>query len=248
MRLERFYTLVGLFVGGACILLIFTGFFIYNVYVQKRSDTYIMFFKGSLKGLDTTSTVSYRGVKIGEIKLIELTENPIEEKIKIPVYVQFYVEKSLRNEQHPIQILIKKGYVAKIEKPNFLTGIASIAIVKSPTPALPEEVTYHGYRVFPTSGRESEFETLDETLKVAQKTLTDISKFVHSAQVQGAVNSIIDMSHTIENLAVKLDKQIPEVLVTFEKSLVQTSNAMSALQSLAEYISRNPEALIRGKQ
>lgn len=60
-----------------------------------------MFFNGSLTGLDVTSPVTYRGVKIGEVNYIELTEDHSQQEIKIPVYVHFYIEKSFIGKKIP---------------------------------------------------------------------------------------------------------------------------------------------------
>src|SRR5690349_888100 len=131
MRHERFYTLVGIFVTGGLILIFLGGLFFYQQYTQAKIQTFVMFFKGSLKGLGTRAPVTYRGVKIGEVSLIEITENKTKNKVEIPVYVEFFVEKSLGFAQNPVELLIKNGFVADISKPNFITGVSDIELVKS---------------------------------------------------------------------------------------------------------------------
>lgn len=247
MRLERFYTLIGLFVGGAFILTLFTSIFVYNTYSQNKSNSYVMFFNGSLKGLDTSSMVTYRGVKIGLVQLIELTTNKTKEHINIPVYVQFFVEKTLLGEEHPIQLLIKQGFEAKINTPNFLTGVASISIVKSRAPRKIENKTYNGYHVFPTRERVKKYLTIDATLKVAKQTFEDISAFVKSEQLRDAVDETRVMLKNFDRFAINLDEEIPSFVETFSQTLISISGAADSMQNLADYISRNPESLLRGK-
>ena len=88
-----------------------------------------MFFQGSLTGLKVTSKVTYRGVKIGEVKLIEIAENKNKTEVEIPVYVDFYVARTYKTKYHPVDILIKKGYAATVTQTNFLTGDAEIALI-----------------------------------------------------------------------------------------------------------------------
>jgi len=248
MRLERFYTLIGLFVGGAFILTVFTSIFIYNIYSQNKSNSYVMFFHGSLKGLDVSSMVMYRGVKVGIVQRIELTTNNSKNQINIPVYVQFFVEKTLLGEQHPIALLIKQGYEAKINTPNFLTGLASISLVKAKTPRAIKNIKYHGYLVFPTRARIKKYLTINATLKVAKKTFEDISNFVQSARLREAVDETKNMVKSVDRLANNLDEVAPSVTETFNQSLMKISSAAESMQNFTDYLSRHPESLLRGKQ
>ncbi len=110
MRSEKFYTWIGLFVVGAFILMIMGSVFFYQEYKHNKLQMYVMFFKGSLQGLNSTTSITYRGVKIGEVKLIEITENKARNKVMIPVYVDFFVENNFGLTQNPIHLLISKGY------------------------------------------------------------------------------------------------------------------------------------------
>ncbi len=59
-----------------------------------------MFFKGSLTGLEASSIVTYRGVRIGQVTAIEITENKAKSEVEIPVYVQFLL-KNIRSATQP---------------------------------------------------------------------------------------------------------------------------------------------------
>lgn len=248
MRIERFYTFLGLFVVGAIIITIFSAVYLYDLNLHKHPDRYVMFFKGSLNGLDATSTVTYKGVKIGQVKLIELTEDEINQKIMMPVYVQFYIERTFIGTKDPIKILLNRGYVAKIRQPNILTGISSIDLVKPQPPRVSSQEYYKGYPIFPTLQRYEQYATIDETLKKAQKTLQDISNFILSAKVRNTVDATKAMASSIEQLSNTLNKRTPFLLDNVDQSLSRISGAANSMQNLTDYLSRNPEALIRGKK
>lgn len=247
MRLERFYTLLGVFVGGAVILSFFTAIFFYDIYIREREDSYVMFFKGSLEGLKATSTITYNGVKIGEVKLIEITENKARDDIKIPVYVQFFIDRSFSRTQKPIQLLINHGYVANVKKPNFITGVASIELIKEGAPKKTTPIRYNGYLIFPTKNKPEELVSMEDTFKIAQKTLEDISKLVNSPRVRETIDATKALAQSVNRLAIHLDEETPEVMTTFVKTLLTISTAANSAQNLSDYLSRHPEALLRGK-
>lgn len=273
MRQERLYILVGLFVGGAICLAILTALYIYDEYLHERVETYVMFFKGSLAGIHVTSEVTYRGVKIGEVKLIEITENIQKNQIKIPVYVQFFVERKFVGQQNPIQLLINKGYVANIRKPNFLTGVASIELSQGSVAYKGQRVGYNGYPVFPTTNKVEEYTSLDEVLGSAKQAFKNISIFVQSARINAVLDATKDMTVSVEKMVNTVDKLIPPALTTFSQSLKQISDlvinldqlmppaltnfsegmkkvseAAGSTQNLADYLAQYPESLLRGKR
>lgn len=130
MRQERMYIGIGLFVLGAVLLSIISAMFVYSEYLHGKVETYVMLFKGSLNGLSATSPVTYRGVKIGEVKRIELTATESGLNVSIPVYVEFFVEKSFVQRDNPIQILINNGIVANVTSPDILSGNSGIELIQ----------------------------------------------------------------------------------------------------------------------
>ena len=77
-------TLIGIFVAGA-IALIVAGILIISGGKLLLTDktNYVLYFKGSVKGLNIGSPVSFRGVNIGTVTDIQLVVN--EEESDIPV-------------------------------------------------------------------------------------------------------------------------------------------------------------------
>ncbi|MDI9819234.1 MULTISPECIES: MlaD family protein [unclassified Legionella] len=248
MRQERLYTLVGIFVVGALCLLLIGAAFYYEEYKRAQVQTFVMFFRGSLKGLVPSSSVTYRGVKIGEIKRIEVTENKARTQVRIPVYVQFFVEKTFGFHQDPIHLLISRGYVANITKPNLLTGVAEIELIPSPSPRKFKQTYYHNYPIFPTTTAIEEYTSMEDALRAARKTFEDISRLVSSKDVQNTINSAKIMADSLEQLANRLNQNVPTVAAYLNQSLKQIANAAYSVQNLTDYLSRYPESLLRGKK
>ncbi|STX28191.1 putative transmembrane protein [Legionella beliardensis] len=249
MRHEPFYTLVGIFVVGGLILMFLGGLFFYEQYTQAKVQTFVMFFKGSLKGLSTTAPVTYRGVKIGEVSLIEITENKIKNKVEIPVYVEFFVEKSLAFAQNPVELLIRNGFVADISKPNFLTGVSDIELVKTKVKPLNYQAQYfRGYPIFPTRNTKEKITSIDDALKAAQIMIEEITKLVRSPAVRETLNSTREMANSFNQLADNFDAYFPPAITYFNRSMKEIADAANSFQNLSDYLSRHPESILRGKQ
>ncbi|WP_420844640.1 MlaD family protein [Legionella cardiaca] len=222
--------------------------FFYEEYKRAQVQTFVMFFKGSLKGLVATAPVTYRGVKIGEVKRIEITENKARNQVRLPVYIQFFVEKTFGFSQDPIRLLINNGYIANITKPNLITGVAEVELVKSDSPRTFKQSYYRGYPIFPTRNTIEKYTTIDEALKAAQKTLEDISALVRSKEVRDTIEAAKIMAESFDKLANNLNQNVPSVVAYLNQSLKQIANAAYSTQNLTDYLARYPESLLRGKR
>ena len=81
-------TLIGGFVVGA-VALIVAGVAIFGsgkFFKEKRN--YVLFFQGSLKGLNQGSPVVFKGVKIGSVIDIALQVNTEDLTVQIPVLIE----------------------------------------------------------------------------------------------------------------------------------------------------------------
>jgi hypothetical protein len=248
MNNERFYTSIGLFVSGAILIIIASTFFWYTKYFQGRVETYVMFFKGSLNGLETKSIITYRGVKIGEVKRIELTANKANTNVAIPVYVTFFIEKSFVQRNNPIDILIDNGVKASITSPNILTGTASIQLLENKKGApFSKGKTFHGFPMYPTDIIQEDNEALD-TIDATKKTLKDISEFIRSRDFKDTVLAIKGMANSVDRLSMTLTQKSPTTLYLIEKFLVKWSDTADATKQFSNDLARHPESIIRGNQ
>ena len=237
MRQEPLYFGIGIFVFVAFLLMAASSFFLYNQYIHGKIDTYVMFFKGSLNGLDTTSAITYRGVKIGEVKRIELTANKAKSDVAVPVYVQFFVEKTLDRKDNPIQILIDKGMVASITTPNFLTGKASVELIPTESKQIfLRGRTFHGYAQFPTGTAAEDVVTANETLKTARKTLKDVSALIQSKEFRETITSIKSMADSINLMANTVGKTANTIGSTIGSTANTVGNTADALAYTANIL------------
>jgi paraquat-inducible protein B len=81
-------TLIGAFVLGAIVLVVAGVMVFGSGKFFAKTNTYVMFFEGSVKGLNVGSPVVFRGVKIGEVTNVRLIFDPAKLSALIAVYAE----------------------------------------------------------------------------------------------------------------------------------------------------------------
>ncbi|MBB3637642.1 PqiB family protein [Variovorax atrisoli] len=103
------------------------------------SQTLLMYFNQSLRGLAPGAPVDFRGVVIGEVKSIGVEFDRAEREFRMPVLVQVYPDRLRRragetgtesrfSQQERLRFLAEKGLRAQLRNGNLLTGQVYVAL------------------------------------------------------------------------------------------------------------------------
>ncbi len=103
------------------------------------SQTLLMYFNQSLRGLSPGAPVDFRGVVIGEVKSIGVEFDRAEREFRMPVLVQVYPDRLRRRagesgtesratQQERLRFLAEKGLRAQLRNGNLLTGQVYVAL------------------------------------------------------------------------------------------------------------------------
>jgi paraquat-inducible protein B len=103
------------------------------------SQTMLLYFNQSLRGLSPGAPVDFRGVVVGEVKSIGVEFDREGREFKMPVLVQVYPDRLRRRAGNPasesrytqverLQFLIGKGLRAQLRTGNLLTGQVYVAL------------------------------------------------------------------------------------------------------------------------
>ena len=120
-------TVIGAFVIGA-IALVVAGVLIFGSgRFLKERDSYVLYFEGSVKGLNIGSPVLFRGVKVGSVTDIRLRFDPEDLTVYIPVVIEVEPDRFSKgsNDKHPkqnVDLLVEKGLRAQLELQSMVTG------------------------------------------------------------------------------------------------------------------------------
>jgi paraquat-inducible protein B len=223
-------TLIGAFVLGAIALgVISVVVFGSGKFFTKR-PVYVMFFEGSVKGLNEGSPVNFRGVNIGSVKDIELKFDAKGLNFLIPVYVEIDPTKitGAKSTIGSVEVweeLTQKGLRAQLELQSFVTGQLMINVDFFPG----KPARYIGmdkrYPEIPTVSS-----PLDELLRTAEqlplkelfdkllKSIEGIERVANSPQIGSSLESLSEGLKESRKILAKIDGEIGPLMTNLKET------------------------------
>jgi paraquat-inducible protein B len=249
-------TLIGAFVTGAIGLLVVAVLIFGSGKFFAPTKKFVMFFEGSVKGLNIGSPVMFHGVKIGEVTEIQLRFNPKDMTAVIPVYIEidprrFIVPKEFEEEQHEeskkyrfAKPLIKKGFKGQLQTVSFVTGQLMINLdfyPDKPIKMVGLETRYPEIPTIPTTMEELsktlEKLPLKEIVTKLDLTIDGIQKLVNSPETKEGMESLsVTLKNTqklVQNINEKIDPLMESLTKTSDSAndtLVQAKKTISAME------------------
>jgi paraquat-inducible protein B len=100
----------------------------------KKKQQYVLYFDGSVKGLNVGAPVLFKGVQVGSVTNVVIRSYPEEDKSTIPVFIEVYPEQfeiigdreKLMNMRERAQELIARGLRAQLTSVSLITGQLAI--------------------------------------------------------------------------------------------------------------------------
>ena len=119
-------TLIGIFIIGAVALAVAGVIIFGSGRFFKKANLYVIYFSGSVKGLQVGAPVSFRGTITGEVKEIITVFDYSDLSLLIPVIIEldltkFAVIASEQKRDH-LDLLIEKGLRGRLEIQSLVTG------------------------------------------------------------------------------------------------------------------------------
>jgi paraquat-inducible protein B len=157
-----------------------------------KSEQYVAFFQGSVKGLRVGAPVVFRGVKIGEVTKIMIYADRHDRSFEIPVILEIEPEnfqsigpEAMDRKQY-VQELIKSGLRAQLQMQSMVTGQLMINIDFFPdTP-----VRLVGSRKIALAKGMTEIPTIQTSMQKIEKTLQDIPIGEIANSINKSLNAI----------------------------------------------------------
>jgi paraquat-inducible protein B len=125
-------TLIGVFVLGAIALIVAGVLFFGSGALPKKRIPMVSFFEGSVAGLRVGAPVTYRGVRVGEVKAIEVRFNPNEQVTVIQVGMELFPETVTVYGGPPpkdadlVPDLVRRGLTARLVLESFVTRLLNV--------------------------------------------------------------------------------------------------------------------------
>ena len=212
-------SLIGAFVIGAIALAVISVIIFGSGKFFRKQLGFIMFFEGSIKGLNVGSPVIFRGVKIGEVKDIALHLRPSDLTFFIPVVVEIdpnriQTEGVRATPYQNIQAMIDKGLRAQLQSQSFVTGQLAVGIdfyPDKPAKLLGLSKKYHEIPTVPTPIEELQKSieelNLKEFAEKVKSTLDGVEKAVNSPEIQKTLKSVSAAAEEARVMVKNMDQE-----------------------------------------
>lgn len=259
-------TLIGSFLVGALVIIIFSIYFFASQTLFGKKDKYILYFPQSVNGLDVGVAVRFKGVPIGYVSAILLHFEGEKEYVPVVIEVPKRILKRINFDTEAEYIReIEKGLRGSLGLQSFLTGKYFVDLDYFPE----EEAVFVGksspYREIPT------VKSNYEKMWIAAREVLDHLRIVDFKGVADGIKTAadtfdsklkeLDAKIINEKLVASLD-EVKKAATSFDDiinpsspdggqlsiTLEEVSKTARSIRGLTDYLERNPNALLTGKK
>lgn len=266
MRKELNNRLIGLFVIVAFALAFgFVSLYGIGKYFREH-DKFVMYFTGSLEGLQDGAPVKFRGVTVGQVIHLRVQLDRSTNAILLPVLISIETQRIAEINEPKTKVvksvmseLLAEGLHAKLQVTNLVTGARHIELDTTPNEPIKLVGEHSKYIEIPTL--EPKADQLSDLVMTANKTLTGIDKLIQSDEVKKSIKDFDDVMIASTDFMIsgkESIERVKQVFVNFDENLGPTtsqapdtlrdfSDTLAAIRVLADYLTRHPESLLTGK-
>lgn len=253
---------IGAFVVGAVALVVVAIMVFGSGRFFRERRQYVLFFEGSVKGLNIGAPVNFRGVRIGSVSDIRILVQPEDLSFRIPVIIEIESESfSLAGHQKAslldgemdqealIDRLLKEGLRAQLKVQSLVTGQLMVEFDFHPDKPVRLAGLDTGYNELPTIPSDLEelertidkaiatFEQLplDELVEKVSSIAAGVEHLVNSPETEASFRNLNRALVEIRKLARRLDKRVPALASSLENTSRQAGSTLDrAAEALAE--------------
>ena len=236
-------TMIGAFVVGAVVLAVAAVVLFGSGKFFRKTEPWLTFFQGSVKGLNVGSPVVFRGVQVGQVTDIIVGFDAIQLEVFIPVFFEIDPEKfkdigpsveTSDTEMH--QALIARGLRAQLQMQSLVTGQLLINLDFFPdTPAkligidrFKDKMNIKEWWEIPSIT--TPLQDLEKALsEINIKDITDnvkramdgIAKLASSPDLHEGISVLKNTLTDIQKLARNLDSKVEPLATSLDQTLIE---------------------------
>jgi len=236
-------TMIGAFVVVAVVLAVAAIVLFGSGKFFRKTDQWLTFFQGSVRGLNVGSPVLFRGVQIGQVTDIIVGFDAAQLKVLIPVLFEVDPEKfknigdrSQKRAKDLHSALIKEGLRAQLQMQSLVTGQLLIDVDFYPdTPAQLIGIDQFKDKVIfqesweipsiPTPLQELEKAlnkiNIKEIAKDLRRAMDGIAKLATDPDLHEGISVLKNTLTDVQKLARNLDSKVEPLATSFDQTLVE---------------------------
>ena len=227
-------TAIGGFVLGALALIVVGVLIFGSGKFLTKTETYVMYFEGSVRGLNIGAPLVFRGVKIGSVTNIQLVANTDDLSFTIPVFAEterrhFTLTGDETLDLSPraqLELLVERGMRAQLIKQSMVTGQLIVELNFHPDKPAKLVAGDSEYMEIPTisSGmddlmKQIEKAPIEDILNKVLSAVDGIEKAVNSKEVKGSLRSLEQTVKNLNKLVLNIDSRIEPLVSTVEETV-----------------------------
>jgi paraquat-inducible protein B len=265
-------TLIGAFVVAGLALLAAAIVFVAGNDLFKRKERAVMYFRGSIYGLQVGAPVVFRGVRVGSVASIEVVYDRANDRFVIPVVAELERE-SVRGIDGPrgsaamssgapaLATLVQRGLRAQLQMQSLLTGLfyVDLDLPVQRTPAqTPARDTQENAIVVSNAIEIPTTDTAVQALKSQlegldfRRLVDDVSAIAGSArslvsgpELRSALEDLQAITATVKRLTARLEQRIDPLATTANNALARTDRAAQRVGDAADAVGDAAKSLSR---
>lgn len=250
---------IGGFVLGALALLILGIFAMGGGKLFSKTAMFVLFFDGSVKGLNIGAPVDFKGVRIGSVTDIDLLFDRRDYSFKIKVMVETSPDAIGEIEagdgkailphpdtRHLVQNLIQKGMRAQLGMQSLVTGQLFVNVdfyPDSPVELAGLEPKYLEIPTIPSKleriTRTVEKVPIDEIAQKLVSAVEGIERFINSNHAQEIVASFNGAAKEAQGLLCNVNARFDPLAQDLEETLVEIRQLMQRLNGQVDPVAKD---------
>jgi paraquat-inducible protein B len=241
--------------------LVFTLYDDYESITEKaftKKIIFILFFDGSVRGLNVGAPVEFKGIKVGSVKDVRLEFDSSDSSFRIPVLIEIEPERIIARGEgdvsSPYEILktlVDRGLRAQLQTGSLLTGQLYVELDMHPgTPIrlVSEEGPYPELPTIPASleqlttsiksilAKLEKVETdkigaeLLETIQGANRLTKGAGDLINGPELREAVKDLREALSSFKNILGKVDRRVEPLSVNLENTIEAGRQVLEKVQ------------------
>jgi paraquat-inducible protein B len=199
----------------------------------RDSNKFVLYFRGSVQGLNVGSPVMFRGVPIGNVTNIKLLFEPNRTEILIPVFIETFPDRSEYMGTRPThaakyaQDLIDRGLRAQLVPTSLITGQLGVQLdifPESPAQLVNADPDY------------VEIPTVPSTFEKLETTVQKLTRVIDQANLTGLTQNI---EATMESIRILVS--MPEI----REFIISGTRSMQDIHRLVQNVSKEASPALR---
>jgi paraquat-inducible protein B len=272
MRRKASPTLIGAFVVAGLALIVAAIVFIAGNDLFKRKERAVMYFNGSIYGLQVGAPVVFRGVRVGSVASIEVVYDRANDRFVIPVVAELErdavhgidgpgASTAKRGDAPALAALVQRGLRAQLQMQSLLTGLLYVDIDLQPNGTALRAPSSDAQQNAIAGSNAVEIPTTDTAVQALKnqlegldlrRLLDDVSAIAGSAralvsgpELRAALEDLQAITGSVKRLAMRLEQRVDPLATAANSALARTDNAAQRVSAAADDISATARSLAR---